>query len=80
MPKIRKRFVLTPIVIAAVIALLSWLYVKYMPWQNGFKVGTGEYAGHAYADQLINADECNIDPEMLPDDKEFQAGCRAYFD
>ena len=79
MPKIRKRFIAIPIITAVCIALLSWLYVKYMPWQNGFKVGTGEYAGHAYADQLDNADECSFDPDVA-NDKEFQAGCRAYFD
>ena len=80
MPKIKKRFIATPIIIAVVIALLGWLYVQHFPWQNGYRVGTGEYAGYQYADQLRNADECNIDPEMLPNDPEFQAGCRAYFE
>lgn len=79
MPKIRKRFVLTPIVIAAVIALLGWLYVQYMPWQHGYRVGTGQYVGHAYADQLNNADECSVDPDVA-NDEEFQRGCRAYFE
>ena len=53
---------------------------EYFPWEGGFKVGTSEYIGHQYADQLQSAAECNEDPEMLPDDKEFQAGCRAYFE
>lgn len=53
---------------------------EYFPWRGGFKVGTAEYDGYEYADQLLNVGECNEDPEMLPDDKEFQAGCRAYFE
>ncbi len=80
MPKIRKRFIAIPLIITVVLMLLAWLYVQYMPWQNGYRVSTSEYIGHQYADQLQSAAECNIDPEMLPDDKEFQAGCRAYFD
>lgn len=79
MPKIRKRFIATPIIIAAAIALLGWLYTEYMPWQHGYRVGTGEYVGHAYADQLKNADECSVDPDVA-NDKEVQAGCRAYFE
>lgn len=52
---------------------------QYFPWEGGFKVGTSEYIGHQYADQLLNADECNIDPDVA-NDEEFQRGCRAYFE
>lgn len=79
MSKIRKRFIATPIIIAVVIALLGWLYVQHFPWQNGYRVGSSEYAGHAYADQLRNAGECNIDPDVA-NDPAFQRGCRAYFE
>lgn len=79
MPKIRKRFIAIPLIITVVLMLLAWLYVQYMPWQNGYRVGTSQYAGHAYADQLKNADECSVDPDVASD-KEFQKGCRAYFE
>lgn len=52
---------------------------EYFPWEGGFKVGTGEYDGYQYADQLRNAGECNTDPDVA-NDEEFQRGCRAYFD
>ena len=52
---------------------------QYFPWEGGFKVGTGEYDGYQYADQLRNAGECNIDPDVA-NDEEFQKGCRAYFE
>lgn len=79
MPKIRKRFVVAPIIIAALVALLAWLYVQYFPWSGGYHNDSVESSGYQYAKQLQSVDDCNIDPEMLPDDPSFQAGCRAYF-
>ena len=79
MKQIRMHFFVFPIIIAAAIAFLGWVYVQYMPWEHGYRVGTSEYAGHAYADQLKNADECGVNPDVASD-KEFQKGCKAYFE
>lgn len=59
--------------------LIPMLIVDYLPWEAGYKQGTGEYVGHSYARQLQSVNECTIDPDVA-NDEEFQRGCRAFFE
>ena len=59
--------------------LVPALIIDYLPWEAGYKVGTGEYAGHQYARQLQSVKECTLDPDVAHD-AAFQRGCRACFE
>ncbi|TEU23388.1 hypothetical protein [Alkanindiges illinoisensis] len=59
--------------------LVPMLIVDYLPWEAGYKQGTGEYSGHSSARFMKSARECTLDPDVA-NDEAFQRGCRAFFD